>query len=206
MSWYVSYYLGYKTKEGKIYPLYPFDSFGHLRPIVEKSRSFASDLWEMFDRVTLEETTEELNKQFLSGDIYAFHHDEGKEEPPWCFWLDPDELPVGSFIKKGYFLQDDISAYERHDNSWDGFYHMLTVDEYLRKMESEIKFGKQAPKKDIEGNECECYSCGDYAYYAYPDYDSKEYEAFMIREAIDAVSYASDLPEGCKIIILQTNG
>ena len=64
MSWYVDYYVGYKTKEGKIYPLGHFDCFGNLRPVLTKSRSFASNLWERFQRVTLVETTEELKKHF----------------------------------------------------------------------------------------------------------------------------------------------
>lgn len=209
MSWYVSYYLGYKTKEGKIYPLYPFDSFGNMRPIIEKSRSFASDLWEKFNRVTLEETTEELKKHFPDGDMCSWGYDENeekKEEPPWCFWLDADSLPSGDYIKKGYFLQEDIANYERDNSCWDGFYHMLTPVEYARKMESELKFGVPKPQKDVEGYELPVYSCGEYSYYAYPDYDSAEYEAHMIRQAIWELEYSSDLPDGSKIVVLQTNG
>ncbi len=40
MSWYVSYYIGYRTKDGKIYPLGPFDSFGKLKSILNRFRSF----------------------------------------------------------------------------------------------------------------------------------------------------------------------
>lgn len=209
MSWYVSYYLGYKTKEGKIYPLYPFDCFGNLRPIIEKSRSFASNLWEKFNRVTLEETTEELKKHFPDGDNCLWGYDddqEKKEEPPWCFWLDTNELPDTDYIKKGYFLQEDISNYERDDGYWDGFYHMLTPDEYARKMDAELKFGVPKPKKDAEGYEIEEYSCGEYAFYAYPDHDSAEYESFMIKQALWNFEYSQDIPEGAKIVVLQTNG
>ena len=208
MSWYVRYYLGYKTKEGKIYPLYPFDCFGKLRPIVEKSRSFASDLWERFDRVRIEETTEELRKHFPDGSHYVWDYEENgekyEEEPPWCFWLDADDLPSGDFIKRGYFLQDSIARYEEDGDV--SFYNMLTPAEYARKMEAELKFGVPKPKKDAEGYEYMVHSCGEYSYYAYPDYDSAEYEAHLIRQAIWGMEYSPDLAEGSRIVVLQTNG
>lgn len=212
MSWYVDYYVGYKTKEGKIYPLAPFDAFGNLYPIITKSRSFASDLWERFVRVTLEETTEELKKHFPDDDMYGYVDDnkEKEEQPPWVFWLDVEDLPKGSYLKKGYFLQDDISQYERSledENVWfDGFYHMLTPSEYTRKMESELRFGVPKPKKDFEDNEFEVHSCGEYSFYVYPDYDSMEYEAWRIRQVLNEFEYSSVLPEGSKLVVLQTNG
>ena len=213
MSWEVYYYIGYRTKEGKIYPLGHFDCFGNLHSVLTKSRSFASDLWEKFDRVTLEETTDELRKHFPSGDMYTWgevSEEEKKEMPPWCFWLPLEDLPVGSYFKRGYYLQDDISQYERSlvdDRVWfDGFYHMLTPAEYARKMESELKFGVPKPKKDEEGNEFEVYSCGEYSFYIYPDNESAEYEASRIRQAVNTYEYLSDLPEGSEIVVLQTNG
>lgn len=209
MSWYVDYYLGYKTKDGKIYPLAPFDCFGNLRPILTKSRSFSSDLWERFERVTLEETTEELAKHFPNDD-WCHLDDDSEEHPPWCFWMSVDELPTGSYLKKGYFLQEDISQYERSlvdDNVYfDGFYHMLTSAEYARKMESELKFGIAPPKKDIDGNELENYSCGDYSFYIYPDYECIEYEASKLRSFACEYEYSMDRPKDSKLVILQTNG
>ena len=211
MSWYVEYYVGYKTADGKIYPLAPFDCFGNLRPIIIKSRSFASDLWEKFDRVTLEETTEELKKHFPEGDMYCWGDDDNNEElPPWCFWLDAEDLPKGSYLKKGYFLQDDIAQYERSledDSVWfDGFYNMLTPAEYARKMEAELKFGVPKPKKDCEGYELPVYSCGEYGFYIYPDYDSAEYEATRIRQVLSEFEYDSRIPKDAKLVVLQTNG
>lgn len=212
MSWYVDYYIGYKTKEGKIYPLGHFDCFGNLHSVLTKSRSFASDLWERFNRVTLEETTDELKRHFPDGDLFSWgdSSEEKEEQAPWCFWLDVDDLPTGNYFKKGYFLQEDIAQYERSlvddDVYFDGFYHMLTPAEYARKMESELKFGIPKPKKDCEGNEFEVHSCGEYSYYVYPDYDSKEYEASVIRDAINVYEYIRELSEGSKLVVLQTNG
>ena len=208
MSWYVDYYVGYKTKEGKIYPLGHFDCFGNLRPVLTKSRSFASNLWERFQRVTLAETTEELKKHFPDGDLFSWgdSSEEKEEQAPWCFWLDVDDLPTGSYLKKGYFLQEDIAQYERsltdEDVYFGEFYEMLTPAEYVRKMESELKFGIPKPKKDCEGNEFEVYSCGEYSYYVYPDYSCQEYEASVIRDAVNVYEYMSDLPEGSKLVVL----
>lgn len=208
MSWYVDYYIGYRTPEGKIYPLGHFDCFGNLHSVLTKSRSFTSDLWERFDRITLEETTDEIKKHFPAG--YVEYWNEPSEEekaklPPWCFWMYLEDLPTGSYLKKGYFLQDDIAAYER-DDYFDGFYHMLTPDEYARKMESELKFGVPKPKKDAEGYEIEVHSCGEYSYYIYPDYESEEYEASVIRTAANVYEFCTDIPKGSKIVVLQTNG
>lgn len=208
MSWYVDYYLGYKTKENKIHPLAPFDCWGHLKPILTRSGSFSSDLWKRFNRITLDETTEGIIKYFPKGDEYI--HIDNKEQPPWCFWISIDELPSGSYFKKGYFLQEDISQYERslvNDNVYfDGFYHMLTPAEYARKMESELKFGIPNPKKDIEDNEFEVYSCGEYAFYIYPDYESIEYESSVLRNFASEYEYNSNLPKESELVILQTNG
>ena len=204
MSWYVDYYIGYRTPEGKIYPLGHFDSFGRLHSVLTKSRSFASDLWERFDRISLEETTDEIRNNFPNPSMY-YESDNPEEEPPWCFWIYLEDLPTGSYLKKGYFLQDDISRYERDEGYFDGFYHMLTPAEYVRKMEAELKFGAPKPKKDEYGEEYIEHSCDEYSYYVYPDYESQEYEAMVIREAAEAYEWA-DFPKGSKIVVLQTNG
>ena len=63
MSYYYSYYAGYKY-DGKIYPLGPFNCFGKLRAIVEKSRSFASDLHNDFYDVPDDAASDELRERF----------------------------------------------------------------------------------------------------------------------------------------------
>ena len=205
MSWYVDYYIGYRTPEEKIYPLGHFDCFGNLHPVLTKSRSFASDLWEKFDRISLKETTDEIKKYFRDSELF-YSSEKPEEEPPWCFWMYLEDLPKGSYLKKGYFLQDEIAEYERNDGCFDGFYHMLTPAEYIRKMEAELKFGVPKPKKDAEGYEMEVHSCGEYSYYIYPDYESEEYEASVIRDAANIYEYLTDIPKGSKLVILQTNG
>ena len=208
MSWYVDYYLGYKTKEGKIYPLGIFDSFGEIHPILTKSRSFASNLWEQFQQVSLEETTDELRKYFYNGNPYSYEEEsdeDRKKQQVWCFWLDIDNLPKGDGIKRGYFLQEEISRFERTGDDSDLFWLYLTPEEYVRKMEAELKFGIPKPKTDCEGNEIEEHSCGEYSYYIVEDYCSAEYEATCIRRALDVYEFAK-IPKGSKFVVLETHG
>ena len=205
MSWYVDYYIGYRTPEGKIYPLGHFDCFGELHSVLTKSGSFSSDLWERFDRITNEETTEPIRQHFPEGEIYTRSEEPEEKVPPWCFWMYLEDLPKGDYFKRGYFLQDDIAEYERNPEFFGGFWHMLTPAEYARKMESELKFGVPKPKKDEDGNEFEVYSCGEYSYYVYPDYECEEYEAAEIRGAAYVYEFA-DIPVGSKLVVLQTNG
>ena len=50
ISWYYCYTLAIKSKkDNKIYPLGPFDNKGEWKYIIERSRSFASDLHERFE-------------------------------------------------------------------------------------------------------------------------------------------------------------
>ena len=81
MSWYVYYYIGYKTQEGKIYPYYPFDSFGKLILVITRSGSFTSDLWRNFNRITLDETTEEIKLHFGDENEKGFLGDEKNDLP-----------------------------------------------------------------------------------------------------------------------------
>ncbi len=209
MGWYVEYYIGYKTKDGKIIPLGPYDCFGDIKPILTKSRTFSSNLWEKFNRVSLDETSEELRNCFSENVPFLENTTVDGEKAIWCFWLDVDDLPKGSYIKKGYYLQSDIAMYEKcldMDEDFDGFYDMLTTNEYLRKMEAELKFGINKPQKDDEGYEIIKHPCCDYSFYAWPDYDSEEYEACLIRNAVRMFDYCEKLPKNSRIVVLQTNG
>lgn len=208
MSFYVDYYLGYRTPEGKIYPLGAFDCFGKLHSILTKSRSGMSDMWEDFKQVTLEETTDELRKHFYNGNPYSYEketEEEKKQMPPWCFWKYLDDLPEGDGWVRGYFLQDDISYYEKTGNDEDLFWNYLTPEEYVRKMESELKFGVPKPQVDAEGNEIEIHSCGEYSYYMVEKYESEGYEAARIRRAADIYEFAK-IPKGSRLVVLESHG
>lgn len=163
MSYYYNYYIGYK-KDNKIYPFGPYDSTGQLQPIISRSRSFASDLHELFSMVPENAISNELRQEFS----YKNYNDE---ETIDVKYLSVNQLPTKSFIKTGYFLISDVQTYEKNnDDSEDLFYESLTPALYAAKLQNEIMLGKT----DSE------YSASDYMFYAYPDYFSREYEASIL--------------------------
>ena len=208
MSWYTIYYLGIMDKDGKITPLGPYDNNLNLRCVRCTSRSFTTDLKDYFRPITKEMLTDKLRMEFPhevedadkeDGQIYQY------------FEYSPlDKLPKGEWVKSGYFLIEDIQAYLKYKNGeedyFEGFFYELTPFEYTLKLENEIKFGKPEPKHDSEENELVCYSCADYAYFAYPDYSSMEYEAFLLRATANMLMDDYQVPKGSQIVAIKTEG
>ena len=195
MSWYYIYKACVLSKEdNKIRPLGPFNSAGRWCHILEKSRSFASNLHESFIKIEEEQMSDELYEIFRKQyDLASIEETKEtiKSEYPLSY-LPLKNLPTGSFIKRGYFLIDEIDRYEKSivddEIYFDEFSDPLTVAEYDRRMQNELKFGKPGEVEDIDGYKYTPHSCSEYFYYAYPDYLSKEYESFIIREACDMLT------------------
>lgn len=200
MSYYYEYYVGYEdTQTGIIYPYGPYTSEGKLKPIVEKSRSFASDLHNSFSRIDNGYISKELRKEFE----YEDWQGEKQIDVKYLYF---EDLPNSDYIKKGYFLIEDVQAYEQGGCD-DLFYHIISPIVYAEKMRNELTFGKNQPKKDIEGEEYTEPNASDYMYYAVPDYNCKEYEISQIKEAINML-YDYDFFEdnNKRIVILETEG
>lgn len=204
MSWYYNYSLGYK-QDGKIYPLFPFDKDGKLKNILSLSRSFEHGLNELFERIPDEMLSEEIIEQF---DYYYKIDKEDRNNYDCVFYADIKALPEGDYIKSNYYLLDDIERYLRRDEEGvylgDLFYDYIPKDVYAIKLQQELIFGKPTPQYDCEGNELETHSCRDYAYFTYPQYDSIEYDAFVIREFADIVRWG--IPKEASIVVLMTQG
>lgn len=198
MSYCYNYYVGYK-KDGKIYPWGPYNAKGKLKPMVSRSRSFAPDLHEEFDVVSDEEVSEELRKEFEYEDWNKVKHLDVK-------YLSEKDLPTGSYIRTGYFLIKGVQAYE-HDEygNFEGFYDILSPEVYAAKLQHEIMFGKNQPEKDDEGNEYTKPNASDYMYYAYPNYETKEYESFILRQLIEALRDYR-LGDDVEYVVLETEG
>lgn len=199
MSWYYCYKLGYIDKEdGKIYPLGPFDSAGEWYDAFYRSSSYASDLHDEFLPIPDTMVSNELKNKcnYFNKDDYIRN---------LVSYLPLDELPTGDYIRKGYFLIDDIKQYEKDKYESEYFYDYMDPGEYARRLENELKFGKPEPQEDCEGNKYTVHSCADYSYYAYPKYCSKEYEAYLLREIADIYEY-SDLVKNNKIVVILTQG
>lgn len=198
MSYYYNYYIGYE-RNGKLYPLGPYNSFGDLKCAVWVSRSFASDLHDDFYQVPEDKISDELRKEFE-------YENWNGEKVLQMKYFPMDEMPKGSFIKTGYFLIDDVKKYEKDHDAWDLFYEHLSPAMYAAMLQNELTLGKPQPKKDCEGYEIEVYSASDYMYYAYPDYCSREYESFVIKEVGEMLYSYSHFENGEKLVVLETEG
>lgn len=198
MSYYYDYYVGYK-KDGKIYPWGPYNADGKLKPMISRSRSFASDLHEDFYSVSDEEISEELRKEF------EYESWDGSKVID-VKYLPEKDLPTGSYIKKGYFLIKDVQAYEDDEyGNFEGFYDVISPEIYAVKVQHEMMFGKNQPKKDDEGYEYTEPNASDYMYYAYPDDNTKEYESFILRQLIEALrDYRTE--GNVEYVVLETEG
>ena len=203
MSWYYSYYIGGLTKDGKIIPLGMYDREGKIHPAVEKSRSFASDLHEEFCAITQEMVSEEFEKEFS----YEDYTDSKKLDLTYLSYLPLKELGSADYIRKGYFLIEDVKQYEADEDTWDLFYDHLTPQVYAAKLENELKFGPPQKQYDAEGEEYTPHSVRDYMYYAFPDYQSKEYEVYRIKEAADMICHEYDAKQkGLTLVAILSQG
>ena len=203
MSYYYHYYVGYMTEDGMVYPLGPYDCFGQLHSAVWRSRSFASDLHEDFYGLDKKAYSDKLKQEFSYKDW------EGTERLQDVRYLPLTELGSGDFIKRGYFLIEDVGAFEDAGRSFwdfDGFYDRLSPEVYAAKAANETRFGKPEKKYDAEGEEITPHSAAEYMYYAYPDYNCREYEVAQLKSVANAVSEFADTPKGATIVILETEG
>ena len=199
MSYYYSYYVGYKI-DGKIHPFGPYNSFGKLKSVITKSRSFASDLHEEFYCIAEDEISDELRKEFEYEDWHGNKVVDVKILPI-C------DLPSGSFIKKGYFLIEDVEQYEDPENyNFEGFFDHVSPTVYASMVQHEMQFGKPERKMDDYDTWYYPKSASDYMYYEYPDYNSKEYEAETIRNVAYMLEEYRELPKDAVLLALETEG
>ena len=196
------------TEDGKIYPLGPFSHDGKLCSVLEKSRSFASDLHERFYCADPKDVAVELYEKLYS-DHYlnelknprqidsfekarykAIFGEEPEDEAEMTYekrlaanmrikYLPICELPNVDFIKKGYVLASQVTP-----ENWDGdFYPILDPHVYAEKLKTSI-FAKKC-KSDDESDEDE-YDITDFIYHEWVDPNCEEYETFIIRQMLDA--------------------
>ena len=198
MSYYYQYYAGIEDKEsGVIYPLGPYDCNGKLKPIVEKSRSFASNLHEDFLPIDSGCISHELRAEFE-------YEDWNGEKRTDVKFLPIDELPDGDYIVKGYFLIEDVQAWEQGGDD-DVFYHVINPQVYAELLRKELVFGKNKPEEDVQGILYTKPNASDYMYSAIPNYCSKEYEAELIRQ-VALMLFDYDMENKYNLVILETEG
>lgn len=165
MSTYYSFYLGYTTKDGKFHAFGPFDKFNNIRPMLEKSRSFISDLYEDFIKVPIDKMDEYLFNNFTYNDPYK----EG-ERYNYLYYLPARNLPGTDFIKRGYYTTEDIADYLNTGEPYFSDYYSET--EYGLKLSTAVK---NDDKEEID-------KLKKYSYFSYPDYECREYESFVMHQ------------------------
>lgn len=198
MSYYYNYYIGYKTANETIFPLGPFDMNGVMHPALSKSRSFASDLHNDFycilEKNVSDELTNALGYVWQEGEEKTFRN--GK-------YLPLSELSGGNFIKDGYFLISDVEHYLETGET--EFYDYIPKEVYAARLQNEITFGPPLKETDEFDQDVTPRSCRDYMYFAYPDVNSKEYESWIIRNAVEMLEF-SDRPKDSVLVIIETEG
>jgi len=198
MSYYYDYYIGYKSGD-KMYPFGPYNSLGELKAVISRSRRFASDLHNEFYPIDDNEVSDELREVFEYEDWNGNRVVNVKV-------LAIDELPKGSYIKKGYFLNEDVQRYEDLGIDFDGFYDSVSPVIYASMAQNEARFGKPDRRKNDYDEWYYPHSASDYMYYAYPDYESKEYEAEVIRTVAYMLNDYTELPKDARLFALETEG
>ena len=198
MSYYYNYTIGYK-RDGKLYPLGPYDKFGNLLDVVSRSRSFASDLHRQFCKVQDDAVSDELRAAFE-------HEDYNGNKYIDVRWSPLSALPSGDYIKRGYFLIDDVQMYEREHDSFGLFGDYLTPVVYAAMAANETRFGKPAERFDCDGESYNPHAASDYMYFAYEDIYSQEYEAAHLRDVANMMTEYVSLPDGAELVVLETEG
>ena len=198
MSWYYNYYIGYEDiQTGIIYPYGPYTSEGKLKSVVEKSRSFASDLHNDFVSIPSGCVSTELRKEFEYEDWQGNKKVEVN-------YLPFDELPIGDYIIRGYFPIEDYDEWVKFGND-DVCDNVITSEKYAELLKKELIFGKNKPEIDEEGYEYTELNASDYIFSAIPNYSSKEYEAVIIRE-VAYMLFSYELRDKYELVVLETEG
>lgn len=185
--------------DGKVYILGPYDGSGVLHSIFSKSRSFASDLHEDFRAISNDEASNRLWEEFSETKCGS---DEKYIAAKMLLY---DDLPTGDIVQKGYVPIDQVQRYEADPDDFDGFYDVLSPTVYAAKLQNEREFGKKEDYVDEFGEICREPSMADYMFYAWIDYNSKEFEVFMIRQFFESLSplYFSD---SRKFVVIESEG
>lgn len=211
MSEYHSYYIGYQTKDNMIYPIGPFDSHGKLHAVFYRSRSFASDLYEIFYGVR----TSYISDKLCTCIYRQYDVEPSKDNLKSSLRLDYlplDDLPAGGFVKNGYFLIEDVQRYlsaKSYDRDelvrYELFFDRIPVSVYAAKLQNELLFGSTSKVDDNDDENVDAKSCKDYMYFSYPDLTCQEYEAFCIRLAANMFE-SYQLPKDARLVVIHDVG
>lgn len=168
---------------GKIHPLGLYNCFFALCPVIQRAENFASKLHTRFNLIREDMYSDDLKNEF--GEDSALEY------------LPIDELPLGTYIKSGYFLIDEVKKFEQEGDEYFEFSEFLLPRFYAAKLQIEMMFGfKESAEKRGEK------SVADYMFYTYPDYRSEEFEARVIHVAADALIKSVEQVEKEDLVVI----
>lgn len=164
-----------------------------------------------FSYIKLDAASEELKNEF--------EFEDWNEKRCSLKILEADRMPSNDFIKKGYFLIEDVKKYENDpniilDEEENVFEDYLTPTVYANMLNNEILLGQSGGVEflnlfdDEENDEEELeikHSVGEYMFYIYPDYYCEEYESFVIKQAIKNFELQLESSDD-KIVVLLIEG
>lgn len=177
-----SYYAAYKNKNDHLlHPIGPFikieDKYEY-KPILTRSRSFASDLYQSFSSITEDDCSKDLLNALgiesvndICG-LYATPYKESKE--------------FGDFEKEGYVPIDAVQEYKEDKGDYT-FYDVIFPEVYAGMLISNNPKAK------------------DYMYYKWIEYNSAAYEWYLITNFVeDTISYNGSEYDDIYIICMAT--
>lgn len=186
MSTYYIYYMGYKLDD-KIHFAGPYDKDGDPYPAVERSRSFASDLYDEFWPLPIERAGESLISKFLYKD------DDGSEIWGNVKCLPLTDLPKFNRIIEGYFLIEDVEEYRKTRDASNLDYNPLDPIIYNAKLVNELQLGKPDPDSDQR-------SASEYMFYAYQPRFGQDAEIATIYDTYSMI--ADDIPDNAQPYVI----
>lgn len=199
----------YKCKKEDWYSAKEEDKEYVMRPrtIYWKSGSFVDrDFTGEFWKVNEADCDEEMVKAFTFKDW----HDEDSFTDDLGYLTYEDLSNMNSeYIRRGYYLVEDVSRYEADDSALfneDIFYDHVSPTVYTNMCLKQIK---KHTEKDCEGYEYTVNGFEEYMYYAYPDYESKEYMIHELQTIMNSYQEGIDYLDEFKdkeLILLQSIG
>lgn len=210
MSWYTNYTLGYYDKStDKIYPLGPFTANGKLVDCISTSASFTTKLKDRFLAMPFSKLSDELFKALFSSEDYGeVSKTEETLRDNYVGYLPLKDLPSNDYLRKGYFLIDNVIRYEK-DLKEEGYgdiddliYDSITPEEYAIRLHNEMAFGFK-PVLDEDGNQMN-HSMNEYMYYVFADTESENYDANTLRTFASAFDLS--VPRDTEIVVIKTEG
>ena len=179
MSVYYNFYVGIRNKETEKLEHFPGLTYKdteskkeRAHQILYRSRSFLPDgALDYFNPVNLDDLDDALKNTFT---CEGWNGELANSDPHMITLSDLRSLSM-DYIKRGYFLVEDVAAYEKRNGDYDlddSFYDVVSATVYANMCAKNIQ---TTIEKDVEGFEYVKHGWADYMYYAYPDIECKEY-------------------------------